>query len=127
MIYVDTNVVMYAVGRPHPLRDDVRRRLASQPGPLISSAEVLQELLHAYLPVGRQLELDAAMRMVTDLTTVLDVTADDVRAARDLAETTPSLAARDLVHLALCLRHDVTELWTYDRALAAGFAARQGT
>jgi uncharacterized protein len=127
MIYVDTNIVMYAVGRSHPLRDDARHRLATPPGPLVSSAEVLQELLHAYLPVGRQLELDAAMRLVTDLTTVLDVTADDVRAARDLAETTPSLAARDLVHLALCLRHDVTALWTHDRALAAAFDIRQGT
>lgn len=127
MIYLDTNVVMYAVGRPHPLRDAVRERLASQPSVLVSSSEVLQELLHAYLPVGRDLELDAAFQIVMDLTNVLAVTLHDVRTARALAQTTPSLAARDLVHLALCLRHEVTELWSYDRALSAAFDARRGS
>ena len=124
MIYLDTNVVMYAVGRAHPLRDEVRRRLAEVSEPLVTSSEVLQELLHAYLPVGRTLELDAAFELVTGLTTVLDVTGADVHAARDLVGTAPSLTARDLVHLALGLRHGVSDLWTYDRALAAVFAER---
>lgn len=124
MIYLDTNVVMYAVGRTHPLRDESRRRLTSSREPLVTSSEVLQELLHAYLPVGRTLELDASFELVTGLTTVLDVTGADVRTARDLAATTPSLTARDLVHLSLALRHGVSELWTYDRALAAAFAQR---
>ncbi|CAN5267273.1 hypothetical protein BH23ACT9_BH23ACT9_14600 [soil metagenome] len=40
-IFVDTNVVMYAVGRPHPHRVEVRTRLRSlPPGTLATSAEV---------------------------------------------------------------------------------------
>jgi predicted nucleic acid-binding protein len=127
MIYLDTNVVMYAVGRAHPLRDEARARLADAPTALFTSSEVLQELLHAYLPVGRDLELDAAFDLVSGLTTILDVTAEDVQGARDLAATTPSLTARDLVHLSIGLRHGVSDLWTYDRALAAAFAARRGS
>ena len=124
MIYVDTNVLMYAVGRPHPLRDAVRERLPAIDHGLMTSVEVLQELLHAYLPVGRTVELDAALLLATDRCDVLAVESADALAARDLARTAPSLEARDLIHLALALRHGADELWTYDRALAAAFAER---
>lgn len=54
------------------------------------------------------------------------VEADDIGAALDLAATARSLTARDLVHLALCLRHGVDELWTYDPALRTAFVERTG-
>jgi uncharacterized protein len=53
MIFVDTNVFMYAVGRPHPLRDSAREALREAPGgsfSMATSAEVLPELFHAYVP-----------------------------------------------------------------------------
>ena len=56
MIFVDTNVFVYAVGRPHPLRDPARRILldaADDSEALVTSCEVLQEFLHVYLPVER--------------------------------------------------------------------------
>lgn len=123
MIYLDTNIFVYAVGRPHPLRDEVRGRLAATTSPLLTSAEVVQELLHIFLPVGRELELDAALQMASDLVSVIDTTADDVLAARSLARTTPS-SRRDLIHLALALRHGADDLWTYDRALGAAWTRR---
>jgi uncharacterized protein len=122
VIFVDTNVAMYAVGRPHPHRDEVRARLRSlPPGTLATSAEVLQGLLHAYLPVGRLADLDAARRLLTDLAVVWPVTVEDVQTARLFADRHPALGARDLLHLAVCARNDVDELWTYDRGLAGAF------
>lgn len=68
MIFVDTNVFMYAVGRNHPLKEQARavfERAVDEPGkPLVTSAEVLQELLHAYLPVGRMAALHDALELV---------------------------------------------------------------
>lgn len=125
MIFVDTNVFMYAVGRPHPLRDVARAELlghVEQQRPLATSAEVLQELLHAYLPVGRLRTLDAALRLALDLTTVWPVEADDVRDGRDLHARHPGLAARDLLHLAVCIRRSANRLLTYDQALAAAWS-----
>ena len=52
MIFVDTNVFMYAVGRPHALQTSAQRFFveANRSGaPLCTSAEVMQELAHAYL------------------------------------------------------------------------------
>ncbi len=126
MIFVDTNVIMYAVGRNHPLRNEARRFFLSamtrQPNDLCTSAEVLQELLHAYIPVGRFATLDAALTLAEScIPTVHSVDAEDVRSARLLADRHRDLGARDLIHLAVCLRRSVTEVKTFDRALAAAF------
>ena len=125
MIFVDTNVFMYAVGGPHPLRTPAREALArrlAERRPMATSAEVLQEFLHAYLPVGRTRTLEAALRLASDLAEVWPVESVDVHDARLLHERHPALSARDLVHLAVCSRRGAVELLTYDRGLAAAFA-----
>ena len=68
-MFVDTNVFMYAVGTPHPHRQSAieffvnAQRTNAQ---LATSAEVLQELLHAYLSVARFRRLHAAMALVNE-------------------------------------------------------------
>ncbi len=124
MIFVDTNVIMYAVGRAHPLRDEARSffetAMAEDRNQLCTSAEVLQELLHAYVPVGRWETLDAALTLAEScIPCVHSIDGEDVRAARTLAETNPQLGARDLIHLAVCRRHGVERIETFDRALAS--------
>lgn len=125
MIFVDTNVLMYAVGGEHPVRSEARDffvRSAEEELPLVTSAEVLQELLHAYLPVDRIETLDAALRLAEGrIATVWSVEEEDVRLARILVDEHPALGARDLLHLACCRRRDVHRVRTYDRALAAAF------
>lgn len=123
MIFVDTNVWMYAVGRPHALRDEARglvRTWVDERIPVATSAEVLQELLHAYVPVRRLDTMDAAMRLATDVAAeIWPVHADDVLLAAELARDHDGLAARDLSHLASCLRRGADELVTFDRPLRA--------
>jgi predicted nucleic acid-binding protein len=126
MIFVDTNVIMYAVGRAHPLRVEARAffetAMIDDRVQLCTSAEVLQELLHAYVPVDRWGTLDAAMDLVEScLARVHPIDEQDVRAARALAETRPELGARDLLHLAVCHRFRVRRMKTFNRALAAAF------
>jgi predicted nucleic acid-binding protein len=126
MIFVDTNVIMYAVGRAHPLREEARSFfssvMAKDLNDLCTSAEVLQELLHAYLPVGRLQTLDAALTLAGScIATMYPVDAEDVRAARLLVDRHRQLGARDLIHLAVCRRHSVKEIKTFDRGLEAAF------
>lgn len=123
MIFVDSNVFMYAVGRPHQLRDVAREffvRSKRTHTPLCTSAEVLQELIHAYLPVARLQTLDAAMTLIAgSRVEVWPLEEDDVTLARQLHEQHPTLAARDLCHLASCRRRGVSKLMTFDQALRA--------
>lgn len=123
MIFIDTNVFMYAVGRPHPLRTAAREFFLLCNGnrtPLCTSVEVLQELVHAYLPVARVEVLDAAMELVARARVqVWSLEEEDVTLARQLHEQYPMLGARDLCHLASCRRRGVSEVMTYDQALRA--------
>ena len=123
MIFVDTNLFMYAVGRSHPLRDPARDFFveANRNGtPLCTSAEVLQELVHAYLPVARFQTLDAAMALVLrSQVEVWPLEEKDVILARQLHEQYSSLSPRDLCHLASCRRRGVGRIKTFDHALRA--------
>jgi hypothetical protein len=126
VIFVGADVVMYAVGRPHPLRDEARQfflNAIENGGPrLCTSAEVMQELMDAYIPVGRMETLDAAMTLVEQrIDTIEPLDPEDVLLARTLASQKPGLGARDLVHLAFCQRRGITEIKTFDRGLSSTF------
>jgi len=125
VIFVDTNVFMYAVGREHPLREEARSFFLEHVETaevLVSSAEVLQELIHAYLPVDRLSTLDASLELARSrLARVWPVELEDVELARSLVGRHPALGARDLLHLASCTRRGVTRAKTFDRALATAF------
>ena len=126
MIFVDTNVFMYAVGRDHPLRQaaqDFFIQSRKERKTLVSSAEVAQELLHAYLPASRIETLDAALDLFSfGMDRILDITIDDVRHARNLAEIFPNLTARDLLHVSVCQRHRITKIKTFDQGLNSAFS-----
>ena len=125
VIFVDSNIFIYAVGRPHPLREEAQSffletREAGKR--LVTSAEVLQELLHVYLPVGRTETLDAALNLATQgVDEVISIDQETVLVARALIDRYPGLTARDLIHLAVCQMHKIPELMTFDRNLRAVF------
>lgn len=123
MIFVDTNVFMYAVGRPHALQtyaQDFFIEANRRGTPLCTSAEVMQELAHVYLPTGRLQTFDATLGLMASAgVEVWPLEEADVALARQLHEQYPALRARDLCHLASCRRRGVREIKTFDRTLAA--------
>lgn len=125
MIFVDSNVFIYAVGRPHPLRKEAQKffiESRKKEKRLTTSAEVLQELLHVYLPVGRMKTLDAALTLATQsVDNIISIETDAVLHARNLADQYPGLTARDLLHLSVCQINKIKELKTFDRSLLAAF------
>jgi len=125
VIFVETDVFTYAVGRSHPLKEEARAVFLERRSPsevLVTSAEVLQELLHAYLAVNRLTTLHAALTLArTQTGEVWSVEAEDVEMARLLRTTHSSLSDRDLLHLACCRRRGIDDVRTYDRGLASVF------
>ena len=127
MIFVDTNVFVYAVGRPHPHKGPAREFFhdAKRTGrDLATSAEVLQELLHLYLPSGRFGALSASFELLGDtVSQIWPLEPADVNLARQLHLRYPALHARDLCHLASCRRRNVRRIKTFDRVFDATAAA----
>ena len=125
MIFVDSNLFIYAVGRPHPLKEKARSFFvdAGRMGKrLVTSAEVLQEIIHVYLPVERIAHMNAALELAeSGMDNIFPITQEMVLHARNLIDKHPQLTARDLIHLSTCQQHDIKEIMTFDRALNSAF------
>lgn len=119
MIFVDSNVPMYLVGASDRHRLEARRLLdtfVEENQRLVTDAEVLQEILHRYVSIGRrdaiQPAFDAVQRVVDE---VFPVEVLDVEHAKLIVLSTERLSARDGVHLAVMERHGVVKIASFDR------------
>jgi predicted nucleic acid-binding protein len=121
VIFVDSNIPMYLIGAPHPLKLETRRlleRSIHQAERLVTNAEVFQEILHRYVGIARpdaiQPAFDALLGVVD---AVFPIELSDVEQARTILLGSPRLSARDALHLAIMQRHGVDRILSFD----AGF------
>ncbi len=130
MIFIDTNVFMYAVGKPHPLQSPARQffdESIRNRTTLFTSAEVIHELMHVYLRMKRPHTLDSALELMDKAgVAVWPLEEADVILARQLHDQYPTLGARDLCRLASCRRRGVREIMTFDHALGAAALKPRG-
>ena len=119
-LFIDTAVIMYAAGGEHALRDACIRvmdRVSAGSLPATTSVEVVQEILHRYLSVHRPELASRVARQTLDIfAPVLPVSHALMRRVPDLATRYPTLAARDLVHVATCVHEGINEIVSPDRA-----------
>lgn len=118
MIFIDSNIPMYLVGAEHPNKIAARRALETWIGRrerLVTSAEVMQEILHRYQAIHRpdaiQPALDALLGVVDE---VFPVEGEDVQRAKDLLLGVTKISARDALHVAIMRRHQVRRVMSFD-------------
>jgi hypothetical protein len=121
MIFIDSNIPMYLVGAEHPHKSDARRlldRSVASKTPLVTDAEVLQEILHRYTAIDRTDAIRPAFDVLLALVEeVYPVERTDVERARDHVLSRRKLSARDAIHAAIMERHAVKQIMSFD----AGF------
>jgi len=118
-IFIDTDIPIYAAGRPHPLKEPAQQiilAIVNDTIKAVTSAEVFQEILYRYLHIherekGLQV-FDHFHRIMRG--NILPVEDADVWQARELAEQYPTLDARDLIHLGVMLRYRIKDIITAD-------------
>ena len=119
MIFIDTNVVMYLVGDDHPHRADARRlvdRAITDAERLLTSAEVLQEILHRYHAISRLDAIQPAFDVLHRLTDeIFPIEVEDVELAKSTVLERPSISARDALHVAVMKRRDIQKILSFDR------------
>ena len=123
MIFVDSNIPMYLVGAPHPFKDAARaavERCVNRGERLVTSAEVMQEILHRYVAIKRPDAIQAALDVLAGVVDdVFPIEAVDVTNARDVLHSRVQLSARDALHVAVMKRHGIERVMSFD----AGFDA----
>ena len=120
MIFVDSNIPMYLVGAAHPHKADAMQLLEAAIAAgerLVTSAEVLQEILHRYVAIDRrdaiQPAFDSLLGIVDD---VIAIELADVVHARDFVVGMSHLSARDALHAAVMTRVNIERIMTFDTA-----------
>jgi predicted nucleic acid-binding protein len=118
VVFVDSNIPMYVAGRDHPLRDPARRfldRAGRGEIDICTSTEVLQEVLYRYAALKR---LDLATTVyelfIQLCPIVLPVTLADTDRAKALMTSAAHVGARDAIHAAVMLNHDIEHIATFD-------------
>lgn len=119
MRLIDTNVIVYAVGKAHPLREGAREVLDQiVEGALQANidAEVLQEILHVY-NVRRQ--RTKGFYTIDDLLLLFPnpfpIGREEIEAARDLMRAYSFLSARDAIHAAVVQVNELEGMITADK------------
>lgn len=116
---VDTNVFLYARGGEHPYREPCRlllRHLRHRGPRVTASVELVQEFLHVLLRrrVDRSTALDEAAE-VSQQCRLQPFDADILRVATRLLRDNSLVGARDAVHAATALAHDLPVVVSADR------------
>ena len=111
---------MYLVGAAHPRKADAKQLLEAAIAAserLVTSAEVLQEILHRYVAIDRH---DAIQPAVDSLLGVVDeviaIELVDVVRARDFVVGMSKLSARGALHAAVMTRENIERIMTFDTA-----------
>jgi predicted nucleic acid-binding protein len=118
VIFIDSNIPMYLIGAPHPNKDAAIRAIEAvmtKRERMVTSAEVLQEILYRYHRAGRHDLIQPCIKTLKGLVDdIFAVEEQDVLRARDVLLGTPGLSARDAVHVALMERHQVERILSFD-------------
>jgi predicted nucleic acid-binding protein len=86
VILIDSNIPMYLIRAPHPLKEvagPMLERVLRERERLVTNAEVLQEILHRYSSIRRPEAIPVAFELVLDIVdTVFPIEQEDVEEAR---------------------------------------------
>jgi predicted nucleic acid-binding protein len=123
MIFIDSNIPMYLVGADHPNKAKARRLTESAVAAgerLVTSVEVLQEILHRYVAIDRRDAIQPAFDALLGLAdAVLPIERADAERAKDFVLGSRRISARDALHAAVMERARISRIMSFDTGFDA--------
>ena len=109
---------MYLVGVAHPLKVDAQRvveRLIAERVRLVTNAEVLQEILHRYVAIGRREAIQPAFDAVLGIVDqVLSIDRSAAERAKQIVMGHRNISARDALHAAVMEQNGIRQIVSFD-------------
>lgn len=116
--FLDANIIMYALGSTHPLKQPCQKilqRTKTAKWLLVTDTEMLQEILYRFFSIKREVLAEAAYSAVVEMCqAVLPVALPDLNRALDLLKKFPAITTRDAVHAAVMLNNGLREIISAD-------------
>lgn len=117
--FLDTNILMYATGARHPLRDVCRgvlERAVNRGATLVTDSEVLQEILYRCFSTRKPDIAQAVYSAAVDLCAeIFPVRESDTARALRLLLKRPNLSTRDAIHIATMEAGGIRRILSTDR------------
>ena len=119
LIFVDTNIPLYAMGPTHPYKESCLlwlKAAAEGRRQAVTDVEVLQEILYrswSRKELSFGFEIFEHVRIL--LPAVYPVTLVDIERAKSLLEDVPALSPRDAIHAAVMLNREIATILSFDR------------
>lgn len=121
MRLIDTNIIMYALGKPHALKENCRNILQDVVNNTIEAnidTEVLQELLYVYSFRGeREKGFKVVEEMLVLFPNPFSIRINEIEKAKDLMKVYSFLTARDAIHCAVTINNKSEGLISTDKDL----------
>lgn len=116
--FIDANIIMYAIGKEHPLRNPCRKSLKKiKTGSIIAvtNTEVLQEILHRYFSLQMPTIAEEAYHAVKTLCAeIYPVTLQDIDVSLEILKSFSSINSRDAIHSASMMNNGIKKILSTD-------------
>ena len=117
-MFIDTNLIMYSIGGPHPLREPCKKlleKIKSREILGVTNTEVLQEILYRYFSMGRgTLGEIAYQSMIEFCTDIFPVRVVDTDKALEILKMVNGITSRDAIHAATMMNNGIKEIISTD-------------
>jgi len=118
MIFIDANIVMYAVGRPHKYKEACARIIVSiSEGkiPAVTDSEILQEILYRYWYIR---ELEKGLQVFEDFQNlvpkIFPIGREDLIESAEILRKNIPISPRDALHAAVMRKNGVNSILSSD-------------
>ncbi|MYC36231.1 MAG: type II toxin-antitoxin system VapC family toxin [Chloroflexi bacterium] len=119
MLLLDANIAMYAEGREHRYQQPCKRVMElakANSSDYCVDTEILQEILYVYYSRG---ETDRGIGVAQDILgmfpTIIPITTAEITIAMRLMSETRRLSARDAIHAAVVINHNLEGIVSADQ------------
>lgn len=118
MKLVDTNIIIYSLGKEHPLKEPCRKLIAKvASGDIIANidVEVLQEILYIFTYRNQRSKgIDACYYLLELFPNPFTISKNEINSAIFLMDEYPSLVSRDAIHAAVVINNKLRGIISED-------------
>jgi predicted nucleic acid-binding protein len=115
---IDTNIILYSLGREHPLKEPCRSLVAKIASGEIAAnidVEVLQEVLYVYTHRNERAKGIEACRYLLDIfPNPFSVSKNEIFSAISFMDKYPSLISRDAIHASVVVNNKLKGIISED-------------
>ena len=118
MKLIDTNIIIYSLGKEHPLKEPCRSFIAKIASGVIAAnidVEVLQEVLYVYAYRNERIKGIAACRYLLDIfPNPFPISKNEISLAISFMDKYPSIVFRDAIHAAVVVNNKLKGIISED-------------